>query len=253
MGTTTLILLTALIAIGAYFYLSKKQTDGQKKMILTFMGAPGSGKGTIAEKAVTDLNFKTLSTGNLLREAVASGSDLGKKAQGYMQSGQLVPDELVMSLVENWLSKNLKNIDKLILDGYPRTANQAKLLLDLIQNKFKDVNLNVVEILIPDDIVVERLTSRLVCEKCQAPYSRKNITDIEAASCEKCDGKLIQREDDKESVIRERLQVYANNAGALRNIYKVASIPIINIHVAGKEKEAIYNEFKQLLEEKNLI
>lgn len=201
-------------------------------------------------KCIKEFSFKTLSTGNLLREAVAKGQDLGKQAQYYMKEGKLVPDELVTSIVQDWLNNNLIKIDTLILDGYPRTARQAELFLNLLRKKFDNVSLHVVDLIISDNTIVKRLADRLVCEKCQAPYSRKLLKDPTNLICETCGGKLIQREDDKEKVVRNRLKIYAQHATPLLDAYKSAGIQIDQIDVEGKTPQQVFEEFKVMLEEK---
>ncbi|TET05867.1 nucleoside monophosphate kinase [Candidatus Dependentiae bacterium] len=242
-----LMIVTATLTIlGSYFYLSQKQTDPHTKTIFILMGAPGSGKGTLAEQCVKTLGFTTLSTGNLLREAVTRKDDLGKQAESYMKKGELVPDDLVTSIVANWLSKNLSDIDTLILDGYPRTVQQAQLFIELLKNRFPNVSLHVVELTASDDVIVHRLANRLICEKCQTLYSRKLLKDPEKLICESCGSKLIQREDDKEKVVRKRLKVYAEHAHPLRNFYQTMGIQIDQLNT---EDEQILEGFKKLLEE----
>jgi adenylate kinase len=213
--------------------------------ILTFLGAPGSGKGTIAEQCVKDLGFATVSTGNLLREAVARGDELGKQVEGLMKEGKLVPDELITSIVESWLTRNLKDIKTLVLDGYPRTEKQAQQFLDLLKTKFPQVSLRVVEIVISDAAIINRLSDRLVCESCHAVFSRKMLNETE--KCLKCGGKLIQREDDKPEVVKERLNVYAQHAQPLLNFYKAAGVRFDQLTVEGKTVKDVFAEFKKIL------
>lgn len=241
-----LVVITTLTILGSYFYLSQKQTAPHTKIIFTLMGAPGSGKGTLAEQCVKTLGFTTLSTGNLLREAVAHKDALGKQAESYMQKGKLVPDDLVTSIVANWLSKNLSDIDTLILDGYPRTVQQAQLFIELLKNKFPNASLRVVELTVSDDTIVHRLANRLICEKCQTPYSRKLLKDPEKLICESCGGTLIQREDDKEEVVRKRLKVYTEHANPLRNFYQTMGTQIDQLNT---ENGHMLEDFKKLLKE----
>lgn len=248
-GWLPALLLTAIILFIGYVYFSPKKAILQPKAIFAFIGAPGSGKGTLAEKCIKELNYTSFSTGNLLREAVAQETELGKEAQSYMKEGKLVPDELVTSLVEDWLTQNLHKIDTLILNGFPRTAHQAELFLDLLRRKFKNASLRVVELLISDESIVKRLADRLVCEKCQAPYSRKLLKDPTKLTCEICGGKLIQREDDKEEVVRQRLKLYKVHAGPLLDTYKAAGIQIDQINVEDKTPQQVFDEFKDLLKE----
>jgi len=249
-GWLPALLLASIVLIAGYFYFSKKQSAAQPKTILSFMGAPGSGKGTLAEKCIKDLKYKSLSTGNLLREAVAQETELGKKADIYMKEGKLVPDELVTSIVEEWLNKNLPHIRTLILDGFPRTAHQAELFLDLLRTKFNNISFRVVDLVISDETIVKRLADRLVCEKCQAPYSQQLLKDPQKLICEICGGKLIQRKDDKEEVVRNRLKVYAEHAKPLLDVYEASGIKIDQINAEGKTPQQVFDEFKERLKDK---
>lgn len=235
------------VTLASCGYFTKKEEPRTSKTIFTFLGAPGSGKGTIAEECVKTLGFATLSTGNLLRESVARGDELGKKAESYMKSGALVPDELVMSLVENWLTQHMASLTTLVLDGYPRTAAQADMFLSLLKHKFPEVSLRVVNIVISDDAIVNRLADRLVCSNkaCQAVYSRKLLKD--ADKCAKCGSPLIRRDDDKEDVVRNRLKVYAENATPLINVYKMAGVRFDDLSVENKSVEEVFANFKKLL------
>jgi len=242
-----LTILAFLAIIGGYLYYSQKRPH--IKTIFTFIGAPGSGKGTLAEQCVKKLGFTTLSPGNLLREAVARGDELGKQIQVYMKEGKLVSDELVTSIVANWLSKNIPNIDILILDGFPRTVRQAELFLELLRTKFTNASLRVIELIIPDEVIIKRLADRLVCEKCQAPYSRKLLKDPTILICESCGGKLIQREDDKEEIVCGRLKIYAEHAKPLLDIYRAVGLAIDQLNVEGKSPQQVFHDFKKLLKE----
>jgi adenylate kinase len=241
-----IIVVVALASCGVF---SKKEQSQATKTILTFLGAPGSGKGTVAEQCVKDFGYATMSTGNLLREAVARGDELGKKADVFMKAGSLVPDELVMALVEEWLTRNMPTITTLVLDGYPRTAAQATLFIDLLKNKFPEVTLRVVNIAISDDAIVARLADRLMCSNkpCQSVYSRKLLKDPTKLVCEKCGSPLIRREDDNEKVARNRLKVYADNVGPLINVYKDSGVRFDEVNVEGKTVEEVFAEFKKLV------
>ncbi len=241
------IVIAAVVILSICGIFSKKEKQGIT--VLTFLGAPGSGKGTIAEQCVKDLGFTTLSTGNLLREAVARGDELGTMAHSFMKEGKLVPDDVIAALVEQWFDANIANLKKLILDGYPRTEVQAKMFLDLLKKKYPMINLRVVEIVISDQAIIDRLADRLVCENksCQAVYSKKTLKDQAKLECARCKGPLIRREDDKEEVVKERLKVYAQHAGALLNFYRTAGVSLIQLPVEGKSPDSVFGDFKKIL------
>jgi adenylate kinase len=248
-GLLVLAAVVVVVTLSACGVFSKKEQPQVTKTILTFLGAPGSGKGTVAEQSVKDLGYATMSTGNLLREAVARGDALGQKAESFMREGLLVPDELVMALVEEWLTKKMPNINTLVLDGYPRTEAQATMFIDLLKRKFPEVMLRVVNIAISDDAIVARLADRLVCSSkpCQAVFSRTLLKDPTKLVCEKCGSPLIRREDDKEEVVRNRLKVYADNVNPIIKVYKDAGVRFDELNVEGKRVEEVFAEFKKLV------
>jgi adenylate kinase len=191
------------------------------KTILAFLGAPGSGKGTLAKQAVNQLGFVAVSTGDLCRAEVATGSEKGKKIAEYMKGG-LVPDEIMTDMLDGWLSKNAGQAP-VILDGYPRTKAQAAKLNELMKNKYPAYTFGVVYLVITDEEeVVERIASRLVCEQCKAVTNLTQLKDQNALVCAACGGKLIRREDDKEEIVRERLKTFVKNNDKIIGYYKKA-------------------------------
>lgn len=220
-----------------------------EKTIFTFFGAPGSGKGTLAEKCVSELGFKVLSTGNLCRAAATKDDEKSKLITGLLNQGKLVPDELIAEMVEDWLAKEAIDAKAVILDGYPRTQKQAELLIDLLKNKFADYKFRVVSLVIPDAEIIERLTSRRVCSNkdCQSTTSLKLLKDPTKLVCEKCGAELIQRKDDSEDVIRQRLDVYAQHSGSVLNFYREKGIAIEELNVSNISVDEVFNNFKNTL------
>ena len=236
----------ALLVLISDTYFSKKKPT--QKIMFIFLGAPGSGNVTIAERCVKDFGFATVSTGQLLRDAMARGDVLGKQAEGFIKQGQLVPDELVADMVDEWLTRNIDKIDTLMLDGYPRTEKQAQMLDALLKQKFPHITTRLVKINISDDAIVARIADRLTCENksCSAIYSRK-LLQAGQETCPSCGSKLIRRADDQEAVVRERLKVHAQHADALLTFYKNAGVRIDELNVEGKTPEQVFADFKKLL------
>ncbi len=241
-------------ALLVYWHV-KRSTDHrlpvtESKVIFSFLGAPGAGKGTLAEQCVQKLGYKMLSTGNLCRENIAQGTELGKKLQGYTSKGALVPDEIITAMVKEWLDVNTRDAHPIILDGFPRTAAQAGQLLDLIKKYFPEYKLRVIALNISDDAVVERIAGRLMCsnKQCQAIYNTKQfIAGVDNPLCKRCASPLIKREDDKEEVVRERLKVYAATSKKLIDAFKKAGLSIEEINVEGKESEQVFDAFKKMI------
>ena len=187
-------------------------------MNLILLGAPGLGKGTQAKFLVRKYSIPQISTGDILREEVKSGTVLGLKAKEYMDKGQLVPDEVVVGMVEERVKKG-DCTTGFILDGFPRTVAQADALEGTLQRMKKALS-RVILVNVDEDELVKRLTGRRVCEKCGAGYHVIFDPPKQEGVCDKCQGKLYQRDDDKESTIRNRLKVYNNQTAPLIEYYQ---------------------------------
>lgn len=182
-------------------------------MNLIFLGPPGVGKGTVAKHVVKKKGIPQISTGDLLRAAVKEGSQLGKKAKEYMDSGKLVPDELVIGLLKDRISKaDCK--DGFILDGFPRTIPQAEAL------DRSDVQIDrVLNFKASDDTVIGRISGRRTCKECGAIYHVANLPPKEEGICDSCGGELFQRDDDKPDAVKKRLEVYKKQTAPLIDYY----------------------------------
>ncbi|MCQ2751585.1 MAG: adenylate kinase [Coriobacteriales bacterium] len=181
-------------------------------MNIVLLGAPGAGKGTQAEKLVAEFNFKHVSTGDLLRAAVREGSDLGKKAKTYMDAGDLVPDEIVIGLVEELLKKDPSS--SYLLDGFPRTTTQA-VSLDTALDKLGTKLDYAVNLVVDNDAVVARLSKRRCCKMCGYIGSADD-----GSTCPKCGGEMFQRDDDQEEAIKNRLVTFDTQTKPLIDYYK---------------------------------
>ena len=187
-------------------------------MRIILIGAPGSGKGTQAENIRQKYPIAHISTGDILRANVKAGTELGKNAKVYMESGKLVPDEVIIAMVESRLQEpDCK--DGFLLDGFPRTKNQAE-ALDLILEKLDILLDAVVQLDVDDETVVKRLTTRRVCKSCGEIYNILSKSAKIEGICDKCGGEVIQRKDDIESVIRNRLTVFHEQTAPLIDYYR---------------------------------
>jgi adenylate kinase len=177
---------------------------------IVLLGPPGSGKGTQTERLCAELKFTKISTGDLLREAVKLGTPLGLKAKSFMDSGGLVPDQLVGDLIKEKLTGLQGGV---ILDGFPRTVEQAKML-----DKIITVDM-AIDLEVDEELLVRRLTERRVCKSCNAVFHLEFNPPKVAGKCDKCGSELIQRNDDSEKVVRERLRVYKEKTLPLTRYY----------------------------------
>ncbi len=181
-------------------------------MIYILLGLPGAGKGTQGDLLASRLGIPRISTGDILRDAVRRGTPLGKKAKEAMDRGELVSDEIVIGIVEEKL-KSPDCAKGCILDGFPRNLNQAKALEEL------SLPLKVIYIDVPEQEVIKRLSSRRVCPKCGAVYNLITSPPKKEGICDRCGSPLVQREDDREEVIRERIRVYRQQTEPIVEFY----------------------------------
>lgn len=183
------------------------------------LGPPGSGKGTYASRLSSKLGIPAIAAGDILREMAKSETKLGKSVRSVIGKGELVPDKIVNEVFRNRLSR--KDCERgFILDGYPRTTTQAKAL-----NRFAEIDA-IVLLLVSDWIIVERLSSRRICEKCGEVYNLRYLRPRMEGFCDKCGGALYQRVDDTQEVIKERILVYEKQTQPLIDYYK-GRIPFV--------------------------
>lgn len=210
-------------------------------MNLILFGAPGAGKGTQSELLIQRLGMTQISTGDLFRAAIKGQTDLGKKAQEYMDKGQLVPDSIVIGMVEEVLQKGVKNF---ILDGFPRTTAQAQALDELLVK----MNLSIGKAIfleVPMKVLMDRLTGRRVCKNCGTVYHIVSKPTKKEGVCDNCGGEVIQRNDDKAEVIGTRLKAYEEFTSPLKEFYKKAGK---YIEVDGNRgTEEVYKEIEKII------
>jgi adenylate kinase len=189
---------------------------------VVLLGAPGSGKGTLAIRLKDTWNVPHISTGDMFREAVKANSPMGQKAAEYMKNGQLVPDEITIGIVDERFAK--PDVKKgFILDGFPRTTNQAQ-ALDRILTNNKIALSSVILLDVDEKLIVKRITGRRTCSKCGSIYHIENMPPKTPNVCDKCMGELMQRRDDTEEVVRERLVAYNDQTSPLIDFYRKKKI-----------------------------
>jgi len=207
---------------------------------LILLGAPGSGKGTQALRLSKEFNIPHISTGDIFREAVSTGTDLGKKAKVFMDKGKLVPDEIVVGIVKERLEK-LDAKDGFLLDGFPRTILQAFALKDELAKLDKKLKA-VIDIEVGEQELIGRMTGRRVCVDCKKVYHLIFEPPENQDYCDACSGRLIQREDDKIDTVRNRLVIYTEQTKPLIDYYKKEGV----LHSINGEQD-VENVFKDII------
>lgn len=191
-------------------------------MNIVFLGPPGAGKGTQAKILIEKYGIPQISTGDMLREHRAKGTELGKKAQEYMDKGQLVPDEIILGMVKERLAQP-DCAKGFILDGFPRTVAQAEALDKILSEMNKKLDF-ALALVVPDELLVERLTGRRTCKNCGMMFHVKYKPPKVEGKCDACGGELYQRPDDNEETVRNRLKVYHESTAPLIDYYKKKGI-----------------------------
>jgi len=183
-------------------------------------GPPGSGKGTYASRLQVKLDLDVIAMGDIFREIIKEDTPLGKKVKNYVEKGALVPDEIVIEVLKQRLGR-VKSVKGFVLDGFPRTLDQAEALDRIVKI---DV---VIQLIVPEWIIVERLSTRRICRKCGEVYNVRYLKPKVEGVCDKCGGQLYQRSDDTEKVIRDRIQVYERQTQPILKHYKEKNLPFV--------------------------
>ena len=183
-------------------------------------GAPGSGKGTYASRLQSKLGLDVIAMGDIFREIMTENSQFGKKVKGYVEKGLLVPDEIVIEVLKERLTKIPKGRG-FILDGYPRTVEQAKAL-----EKITKIDV-IILLLVPDWIIIERLSTRRICKNCGTVYNIRFLKPKVDMICDKCGGPLYQRSDDNPEVIKRRIQVYEEQTRPILQLFREKTVPFV--------------------------
>lgn len=207
-------------------------------MKLVIFGPPGGGKGTQAKIIAERFGLKHISTGDILREEVRKGTELGREARGYMERGELVPDPLLLKI----LKKALENAPRgFLLDGFPRTLKQAEEL-----NKITELD-EVINIVVPDEEIERRVTGRLICPKCGATYHEVYNPPKTPGVCDRCGSELIKREDDSRETVRRRLEAYHTQSEPVLEYYRKLGI-VTDFDGVGSIEEISRRILKHLME-----
>ena len=212
-------------------------------MNILFMGPPGAGKGTQAANIVNEYNLPHISTGDMFRAAIANKTELGMTAKRYMDEGNLVPDEVTIGIVRERLAES--DCQKgFLLDGFPRTVEQAKALDDIMASLSKSIE-HVINIEVDFEVLKERLTGRRICKECGATYhvifNPPKQTDV----CDKCGGDLYQRKDDKAETVESRLSVYNDQTKPLLDYYQNTG-NLVNVNGLN-EIDVVFTEIEKAL------
>jgi adenylate kinase len=221
--------------------------------VFIFIGPPGAGKGSLSSLCVNHFGWLQISTGNLCRKHIVEQTKIGKEIDLIIKSGRLINDDLITSMVFDWFNENAAKASGIIFDGYPRTVAQAQSFDAMLKTKFPAVQVNVVLFKLTDDVVVNRLCSRYVCQnkECQAVYSRSSTSDIASTDtlvCGLCSGALGRRDDDSEVAVRNRLDIYHRHEQQLLNFYESNGRKIILLE-ACQPLQKVFEDFVGIIGE----
>ena len=219
-------------------------------MYIVMLGAPGTGKGTIGKILSKDLNLVHVSTGDIFRDQINKGTELGKKIQGYIETGALVPDDVVIETVKTrLLEQDVAN--GAILDGFPRTSAQAEALKNFLKENKPGAKRVAIELDVPDDEIIRRVVNRLICsnKSCGAIYNKETKPPKKEGICDVCGSELKRRDDDNKETVTKRLEIYHQNSKDLIDFYRknnaLYSIYPQELDVAVKDIKNFLEEYRR--------
>lgn len=227
-----------------------------RKKAVIFLGPPGAGKGTISALCEKEFNWKHLSTGNVCREHIQNKTDLGQEIALLIQSGKLVPDQIIMQMIEMWIVTHQYNLNGIIFDGTPRTVEQSVFVDKMLQVQFHDFETLVINFQVNPDILMDRILSRIVCsnKSCQQVYStdaKSGLQPKEIMKCDICSNLLIHRTDDSRETLKKRLDVYYQHEKDMLQYYKNKDVHILAIN-AEDSVDRVFNNISKLSNNQSL-
>lgn len=229
-------------AIGAVIYAAIEDHSIAQKKVVILLGPPGSGKGTQAKKISEMLHIPHISTGDLFRENLSKGTPLGLTVKGYLEAGKLVPDEIVVNMLIDRVAR--EDCQKgYLLDGFPRSIPQAEALDKKLGN---DVGLIVINLQVPDEVIVKRIEGRMSCKDCGAIFNKYFDPSKAAGKCDRCNGELQQRSDDNAAIVAERLKVYHSQTAPVEAFY--ASKGVVKNIDGQQSPEAVFRELMAIFD-----
>ena len=214
-------------------------------MRIIMLGAPGAGKGTQAKRIAEKYNVPHISTGDIFRENIKNGTELGNKAKAYMEAGDLVPDELVLELIMDRFEKE-DCANGYVLDGFPRTIPQAEALDEALEAKNQSID-NVIDVDVPDDHIIKRMAGRRTCAHCGAIFHLEHMPPKIEGKCDQCGGHLMMREDDLPDTVIARLKTYHEQTQPLKDYYGAKGL--VHSVDGTQDREVVFAEVVKILGE----
>lgn len=217
----------------------------EKSMKIIMLGAPGAGKGTQAKRIAEKYNVPHISTGDIFRENIKNGTELGNKAKAYMEAGDLVPDELVLELIMDRFDKE-DCANGYVLDGFPRTIPQAEALDAALAEKGESID-NVIDVDVPDEHIITRMAGRRTCAHCGAIFHLEHMPPKIEGKCDQCGGHLMMREDDQPDTVIARLKTYHEQTQPLKDYYGAKGL--VHSVDGTQDREVVFGEVVKILGE----
>ncbi len=220
------------------------------KKAVIFLGPPGAGKGTLSAVCEREFNWKHLSTGNVCREHILNKTDLGQEITGLIAQGKLVPDQIIMQMIEMWIVTHQYSLDGIIFDGTPRTVEQSAFIDKMLHVQFKDFETLIIKFEVDEDVLMNRIESRVVCgnKDCQRVYSTDAANDLQpkqSMKCDVCGHDLVHRPDDCKDTLKKRLTIYYQHEKDMLEYYKDKGTTILVVN-AQEPVEAVFRNIRQI-------